>query len=119
MFTEKEMKLWRLALDAQAQKGEIDNAAIAILKSLRSRNFKAETLTSVVKPEPKPKPKPEKHKPDPGDIVFQFGKHKGKMIREVPPDYLHWIHRWIDEGDADLQKKFGWLKKSIEEYWNG
>src|SRR3954471_20039164 len=113
------MKLWRLALDTQAQKGEIENAAVAILISLRSRNFKAEMLNEVVKPQPKPKAKPEKHKPDPGDIVFQFGKHKGKKIREVPPDYLHWIHRWIDEGDDTLHRKFDWLKKSIEEYWNG
>jgi hypothetical protein len=70
------------------------------------------------KPEPKPEPpKQKKPKIDPGEVVFSFGKHKGKRIDEVPVQYLDWIHEWIANGDPDLQKKFNWLKATIEEYW--
>jgi hypothetical protein len=123
MFTTKEMSLWRMALDPGAHQGEINNAATLLISILRKRNFKAEMLTNGA-PEPAPKPKPEpppkkkKQAVDPGEIVLSFGKHQGKRINEVPPDYLRWIHNWISEGDDGLKKKFGWLKKTIEEYWN-
>jgi len=112
MFNDKEMKLWRLALDREAKVGEIQNASIMIIKSLRARGFVVEMLNGISTA------KPEKPKKDPGDIVFSFGKHTGKKIKEVPPDYLRWIHSWIDNGDEDLQKKFKWLRLAIEEYWN-
>lgn len=31
-----------------------------------------------------------------GDAVAQFGMHKGKRWRDIPPDYLQWIVRTFD-----------------------
>jgi hypothetical protein len=123
VFTVKEMALWRMALHRDTPEGEIDNATRLLIQILRKRNFTAEMLNGVtVKSEPKqpePKPKPKKAKLDPGEVVIPFGKHKGQRVNQVPPNYLQWIHDWIDNGDPDLQKRFGWLKETILEYWNG
>jgi hypothetical protein len=125
VFTTQEMKLWRMALDPGAQPGEITNAATLLIGILRKRSFTPEMLTNGHKPKPepeqpkaKPKQKQKKDNIDPGSVVFSFGKHKGKRIDETPADYLRWIHSWITDGDEDLKKKFNWLKKTIEEYWN-
>lgn len=31
-----------------------------------------------------------------GDFVFWFGKHKGKMFKDIPKDYLIWVRDNID-----------------------
>jgi uncharacterized protein (DUF3820 family) len=115
-----------MALHPETPDGEIQNAAVLLIKILRKRNFSPEMLLGTTakpqyKPEPPPKPKPKpkpKYKEDAGDVVFSFGKHKGKKISEVPSDYLQWIHNWISNGEPELQKNMGWLLRTIEEYWN-
>lgn len=44
MFTEMEIKLLRLALDKGAMGGEIDNAAIALIRKLRNRNVNIDDI---------------------------------------------------------------------------
>lgn len=100
------MKLWRLALDKSALKGEVDNAAIAIIHSLRNRNYNLEQLTM----EPI-----ETASVDWGTAVFNFGKHRGEMIKDVPADYLLWAYHWI-ESDSELEKRYGNLHFAIGKY---
>lgn len=45
-FTDQEKKLATLALDAAAQKGEIDNGAAMFFRSLRSRSIKIDQLAN-------------------------------------------------------------------------
>lgn len=33
------------------------------------------------------------------DYVLSFGKHKGKKLKDVPPDYLNWIMKTISSGE--------------------
>lgn len=34
------------------------------------------------------------------EYVLTFGKHKGKMLKDVPDDYLYWMHdqKWMTNG---------------------
>jgi hypothetical protein len=109
VFTDKEMKLWRLALDKAAQTGEIQNAAIALVTMLRNRRFTTDDLTTVNGA------KPEKTNIDWGASVINFGKHKGRKIKEVDPSYLFWACDWINS-EPELQKRFGNLRKAIINY---
>jgi uncharacterized protein (DUF3820 family) len=116
MFNEKEMKLWRLALDPGAMKGEYENAIVLILNSLRARNFKPEDLSGV-----KPQPQQQHYRPRQdkqthwGTTKMPFGKYKGEMLQDIDIDYLHWVMGWIHEDDGRLQK-FSWLVTTIENY---
>lgn len=50
-------------------------------------------------------PKPEPFNGDPGDFVIQFGKHKGKTIREVEPTgYLDWMIKQEDFMNKEAQE---------------
>jgi hypothetical protein len=110
MFTELEMKLWRLALNKAAMKGEYENAFRMIGESLRERNFTPEDLgIPTIKPI------------DWGSTIIPLKKHKGKTIREVAitePDYLAWCIRWIQNGDEDLQDKFKYLVMAINKFYS-
>jgi len=110
LFSEREMKLWRLALDPGAKKGEIENAMVMIGNSLRSRNFKTEQLgfPSVPKVE------------DWGATIMPLKKHKGKTIREIAmtdPSYLSWCLHWVKDGDEELQHKFKFLIVAINNFY--
>lgn len=107
MFNDKEMKLWRMALHPNTNKGEIENAAIAIINSLRSRNYKYEDLTTAPMATATV---------DWGTTTLSFGKHRGMMLNEVDPSYLMWAHDWILNGDPGLQVKYGHIAIAINKY---
>jgi hypothetical protein len=91
-FTEREQKLFRLALDRSASKGEIANAALALINSLRERGVSAydkkEADSFKVG-----KPSPPRHDPVanwPGSILMPWGKYKGRPLAEIDPSYFRW-----------------------------
>ena len=105
MLSEKEQKLLRLALDKAATSGESDNAAIALIRSMRTRG--ADPYEPAALRVAREIRKAEVKKTDwPGSIVLEFGKHKGKALGQVPPDYLRWAL-----GEFGPQRKE--LKKAI------
>ena len=82
VLTEKEEKVLRLALDRAAADGEIRNSAAALISMWRNRGISA---GDVLIPPPLTTP-------DYGLCIMPFGKHKGKALKDVPPDYLEWLH---------------------------
>jgi uncharacterized protein (DUF3820 family) len=80
VFTDIERKLIRLALDPGAAPGEIDTAAIKLVRSLRSRAIPSERIISLPT-----------IRPDCGETRLPFGRHRHKQIRDVDFDYLKWF----------------------------
>jgi hypothetical protein len=108
MFNEKEMKIWRLALDKSAIDGEWKNSAVAILTLLRSRNFRYEDLMSGRVNTPPT---------DWGSTVMDFGKQwKGEMIKNIDPQYLSWFLGWVEEEEW-RQEKYKFLVIAINRYF--
>jgi hypothetical protein len=103
MFTDKEMKFWRLALDHAAMNGEWQNSMVMLGNSLRSRKFLPEHLGAAIS------------SVDWGITTLRFGKHKGEQLKSVPPDYLVWLCDWIDS-DADRSQSFTVLRRAISNY---
>jgi hypothetical protein len=119
--TEKELKLLRLALDPAAAPGEIENCAVMFVKSLRKRGVKAEELETkdvVVyrtwsSPNMQPS-RPPKTK-DWSEVTITWGKHKNKMLKQIPDDYLTWAANWIDSDD-ERKRKMSYLRMAIKKY---
>lgn len=101
-LSERELKLVRLALDKAAGQGEQENAMRMFLASLRARgvdgySFENETKNRYhYEPPPKKEPDPPKREAPgkydqwPFNVVFTFGKYRGKELRQIPSDYLEW-----------------------------
>jgi hypothetical protein len=114
MFNEKEMKLWRLALNPGALQGEVDNAAMMIINSLRQRKFNPEELNGAKPQQQHYRPRQDKQTHW-GTTKMPFGKYKGEMLQDIDIDYLHWVIGWI-YGDEGREQKFSWLVTTIEKY---
>jgi hypothetical protein len=89
LFIPLEQKLIRLALDDAAAPGEVLNASVSLIKSLRKRGVRPEALlqpaaNGVTRSAPR-------QAPDYGSTILSFGKFRGFRIREVDPDYLRWV----------------------------
>lgn len=104
MFTDRERKLLRTALGQGAYDGEIDNAAVMLLRSLRSRGVSAEQVENI-------QPgagetiyvETPQSKPDYGLCIFSWGnKHRGELLKDIPPNYLHWAVKWIREDQGRM-----------------
>ena len=111
-WTAKELKLMALALNVSSTKGEVDNAAVMVIRSLRDRKIEVSMLNGYEKP------KQEKSEVDWGKTKLNFGKHKGKTFKDVPPDYLIWLRAWIRE-DSDRMANFKYLTIAINKYLEG
>jgi hypothetical protein len=122
-FTEKEQKLFALAMDPAAKKGEIENAAAALIKSLRDRGIDAhsgehKSFTPKQAPPPPP-PNTKSHEKWssedwPGTIVMGFGKHKGKRLAEIDPSYMRWcLNNWDHDRSGDLLAAMAWLLEDL------
>ncbi len=113
MFTEKETKLIRLAMDGAAHPGERDNCASMLIQSLLKRGIDSEKFINLSGPrvyEPHKEKKqyqyhtngkhvcPHCQGPDWGTYIMPQGKHQGKMLRDIPLDYLQYArHTWDDK----------------------
>jgi hypothetical protein len=121
---EKEQKLFRLALDPSASAGEIQNAAIALIMSLRARGASAydkrEANAFGFGPSPPPPPPPSRNpfrsRPEdwPGWIEMPFGKYSGKRLSEIDPGYLRWCTEHLDgHRNRDLINAMGWVLSDL------
>ena len=82
-FESKEEKLLRLALDDAAAPGEVQNATLALITSLRRRGVRPEALITgneLVQRSNTAR--------DLGREVFPWGKFEGRHVAEVPEKYL-------------------------------
>jgi len=108
MFNEREKKLIRMALDPGAIGGEIHNASIMLVTSLRARGVMADDVLGVV---PQPEQRARRY------IFPDWGKHAGKPFDQIPKDYLHWILRkWFGNLDVEGRLQWEWLHNEIVEY---
>jgi hypothetical protein len=89
-LTELEQKLLRLALDPAAQPGEIANCGKMLVDSFRKRGMTPDEIFG------QGQAPSAFSKPDPGITVMPFGRHKGKMLKEIPPNYLEWLGDWLE-----------------------
>lgn len=109
MINEREKKFIRLALDPAAKKGEIDNAAVMFINSLRARGVTPEKLDLT-----------------PGANVANnkkrytfpnWGKHKNQHFDQIDPSYLLWVkHKWYPNLDDEGKRSWAYLYNEIEEY---
>jgi Putative quorum-sensing-regulated virulence factor len=53
--------------------------------------------------------------PDYGLVVMPWGKHKGSMFMDIPPNYLRWARHWIHQ-DEERAQRFQDLAASIEQF---
>jgi hypothetical protein len=84
---EKTTRLLLLALDPQAAPGEVENAAVAFVRRLRSRfsdghAFLAELADKAELPDVANVY---------GAVKMPFGRHRDRRLRDIPPDYLLWV----------------------------
>ena len=84
MFDNREIKLLTLALDRGASDGEINNAAKMFVRSLRKRGVTVADLIEQEQPD-------YNMLPSYMDMRMEFGKHKGKLLVDVPGEYLVWV----------------------------
>jgi Putative quorum-sensing-regulated virulence factor len=115
MLSEKEEKLLRLALHATAFNGESDNAALALFRLLRGRGaqpeeFAVSSMSLVVS-------EPIYSRPDFGLVAMPWGKHKGSLLKDIPPAYLLWAVGWIRESEERAEKMKD-LAEAIESFLN-
>ena len=113
MLSDKQQKLLILALDSGAAKGEADNAAIKLVESLRKNGVTGYELADRLNGAASSaggRPKGvSSGGADYGSHVLEFGKHKGKPIREVSLSYLLWIRDNLQDSrprDVEIIKKF-------------
>ena len=106
MFTDLEQKLIALALDNSAARGEIDNSAVMLLRSLRARGVTAgELIRHLGNGNGNGSSGPPIYsRPDYGTCVFPWGKHKGEMFMDIKPSYLLWALDWIAETEDKATK---------------
>jgi len=93
ILTNKEIKLLRLSLDKGASPPERANAAAKLVASLVSRGVDGYAIESALSSRKVVEvPSYNKHSPEVllGEMLLDFGKHKGKKLKHVPHDYLCW-----------------------------
>jgi hypothetical protein len=93
-----QQKLITLALDPAAQPGEISNAAVKLVESWRKEGKRLEDIfgdnqTAIAQYV--------NWAPDYGLCVLNFGKHKGKEFKDIPPSYLRWLKEEKEKGLAE------------------
>jgi uncharacterized protein (DUF3820 family) len=60
-------------------------------------------------------PRIQMSRPDYGLTTMPFGQHKGEMFMDIPPNYLRFIRRWINEA-PDRAARFRDLADAIKEF---
>ena len=95
-LSDKEFKLFALALDRAAAPGEVDTAAKMLIKSLRQRYVKIDDLIElpnqncgIVQPQ--------------NCARMTFGKYKGESLTDIPANYLVWALANCDNMTPNLR----------------
>ena len=115
-LTDLERKLLRLALCRSAQLGEITTSAVKFVQSLRDRNVESVLIETVLDGGSNDvEPAIRMSHPDYGLVVMPWGKHKGEMFMDIPPNYLRWARHWILQ-DEERAQRFQDLAASIEQF---
>lgn len=112
MFTEKEMKLARLALNPEAPEGEWQTAAVKLFLLLRAtdRNALAEFESNGLQMVPIPPTQP-----DFGLTVMEWGIYKDQLFKDIPPGWLMAKRDWIRSA-PDIMARWGHLAEAIDRY---
>jgi uncharacterized protein (DUF3820 family) len=90
-FTELEQKLIRLGLNEAAEPGEIANASLKLIESLRRRGMRPEVL--ILGSQLQPPLQPGTALAIARRRVMPFGRHRGRRLDAIEPDYLKWALR--------------------------
>jgi uncharacterized protein (DUF3820 family) len=101
-FTEVEAKLLRLGLDPAAAPGEIANASLKLIQSLRRRGMRPEAL--ILGTELRAPSRADMSLERARRLKMPFGKHKGRRLDVIEPAYLHWALRKCTCLSLDLQE---------------
>lgn len=107
-----ESKLLHLALNKAAAMGEVENSARMLIESLRRRDVQASDIEQALSLEPlaiKPL------RPDPGLTVMLWGRHKGKIIADVPPRDLRRAVEWARRTEG-VAEKFATFISDVEAF---
>jgi hypothetical protein len=119
-LTDKEKKLLALALDSAVQPGEMVNAAVKLIEAWRIRDLRPEDFEPRVirGPMAERKAQVKNSRPDYGLCTWPWPKNKdgpyrGKLFKEIPPDYLKNQLEWI-RSDPDRANRFAKLATEIE-----
>jgi hypothetical protein len=97
-FTEVEAKLLRLGLDAAAAPGEIANASVMLMQSLRRRGMRPEALIAGM-PSRLDTPLERARR-----LKMPFGRHRGRRLDVIEPAYLQWALRECSGLSLDLRE---------------
>jgi len=100
VFTATEQKLLKLSLDSAAHEGEIDNAAVMLVRSWRKRGLAAEQLIAHMTQATWAK----RELMAARGRVVDFGKYRGKTVGELPPDYREWALRECNNLSFNLRR---------------
>lgn len=91
-MTPKLEKLLRLALDPASPQGEFETAAV---KFIREARFERLTVEQILSPQKQTKRQ---------TVFFEFGKHRGCAVGDVPSDYLLWAIENIEKLNPLLRR---------------
>lgn len=123
-MTEVEMKLFRLALDKAATDEEAATAAAKLIALMRKRgadSYDPNERDRFRIPEAARQARHDKTvKAEhwPGSIVMPFGKHVGRPLAQIPPDYLRWCLENFDPDErTDLIAAMAVLLDDLHTRW--
>jgi hypothetical protein len=112
MFSEKELKLARQAIDAACHENEWQNAAILFFRILRARQAAFEEFESAG---PVQMPAVPLTKPDFGLTFMPWGQYRGQMFKDIPVDWLIKKRNWIRSA-PDIEARWGNTAEAIDKY---
>jgi hypothetical protein len=115
-LSDLERKLLRLALCSSAQGAEVTTSAVKLIESWRNRGVESATIETALEGHGNgSEPAIRMSRPDYGLTRMPFGQHKGEMFMDIPPNYLRFIRRWINDA-PDRATRFKDLAEAIEQF---
>jgi hypothetical protein len=113
MFSDKELKVARQAIDAACHENEWQNAAVLFFKLLRSRQADFAEFESAGSNGQMPLVPPTK--PDYGLTFMPWGKYKDQMFKDIPPGWLMAKRDWIRSA-PDTLARWSVLAEAIDAF---
>jgi len=113
MFSDKELKLARLALDPEASQNEWQVAATKFFALLRVRSADwSNEFERTVNGEALAIPPTQ---PDFGLTFMPWGQYKGQMFKDIPPGWLMAKRDWI-RSKPDLIARWANIAEAIDRF---